>query len=91
MARLFDWLSFVPGKSTLVLLFEAARRRVAEQRDDIGDLPNARIESATEELNQIANDVRDAQLASEASRPTLPPLPLVPSCDANKQRQGGIE
>ena len=59
------WLSFVPSKATLVLLFKAARHRVTEQTDDIDKLPNSRIESATEELNQIADDVRDAQSASD--------------------------
>lgn len=55
------WLSLVPCKATLVLLFKAARRRVATQTGDIEALPNARIISATEELNQIADDIREAQ------------------------------
>jgi hypothetical protein len=66
------WLSFIPGKATLVVLFKAAKRRLTEQTDDIAELPNARIVSATEELNQIADDVRDAQTAPEASPSTVP-------------------
>jgi hypothetical protein len=54
-----SWLTFIPGKAVLVGLFKAARRRVTEETEDVGDLPNARIVSATEELNQIADDVRD--------------------------------
>ena len=54
-----SWLNFIPGKTVLVGLFKAARRRVTEETEDVGDLPNARIVSATEELNQIADDVRD--------------------------------
>ncbi len=57
------WLSFVPNKATLVLLFKTARRRVAAQPGEIEELSNARIASATEELNQIADDIRDAQPA----------------------------
>jgi hypothetical protein len=54
------WQPFVPGKATLVLLYRAAQQRMAEQTNDIADLPDWRIISATEELNQIADDVRDA-------------------------------
>jgi len=55
------WLSFAPGKSTLVLLFMAAKRRVIEQTDGVADLSDERISSATEELNRIADDVRAAR------------------------------
>jgi hypothetical protein len=71
MHRLSDWLSFIPGTSTLVLLFKAAKRRVSEQTDEIAQLPKARIASATEELNQIADDIRDAQATTEASPSTF--------------------
>ena len=59
------WLAFIPGKATLVVLFNAAKRRLSEQTDDIAEHPDARIVSATEELNQIADDIRDAQDAPE--------------------------
>jgi len=72
---------FVPDKATLVLLFEAAKRRLAEETDDIAKLPDARIESATEELNQIADDVRDANAAPEgpANIPRTDPGDDVPT------------
>lgn len=58
---IMHWRPFIPGKATLVLLFMAAKRRLTEQTDDIAELPNARIITATEELNQITDDIRDAQ------------------------------
>ena len=70
------WLS---GKATLAQLFTAAKRRVLEQTDDIANLPKARIVSATEELNQIADDVRDAQAARKASPSTVPAPEASPS------------
>ena len=54
-----SWLAFIPGKTVLVGLFKAATRRVTDETEDVGNLPNARIVTATEELNQIADDVRD--------------------------------
>jgi hypothetical protein len=65
------WRHFIPGTSTLVLLFQAADQRLTEQTDHIADLPDARIVSATEEMHQIANDIRDAQPMSEASSSTV--------------------
>ena len=62
---------FIPGKATLALLFTAAKRRMAEQSDDVAELPTARIVSATEELNQIADDVREAKTSPEASPSTV--------------------
>jgi hypothetical protein len=61
------WLSLLPSKATLALLFTAAKWRVAEQSDDLAELPTARVVSATEELNQIADDVREAQALPETS------------------------
>ena len=65
------WHSSISGKATLVTLFKAAKRRVTEQTDDVAKLPNARIDSATEELNQIADDVREAEASPEASPSTV--------------------
>jgi hypothetical protein len=61
------WHNFIPGTSTLVLLFKAAKQRLTDQTDDVAELPDARIASATEEMHQIANDIRDAQPMREAS------------------------
>ena len=56
-------LEYIPGRGTLLLLFEYAKRRVERHTDGAGKLSKARIVSATEELNQIADDVRDAEAA----------------------------
>lgn len=77
------WLSFIPGKSTLIVLFNLAKRRLAEHTDDVAELPDARIVSATEELNQIADDIRDAHDASEE-------LPLaIPTLDTSEHSAPG--
>ena len=59
------WIPYIPSRSTLALLFEAAKSRVAKETSDIRELPTARIISATEELNQIADDVRDLHTKPE--------------------------
>ena len=64
--RDMSWLSFVPGKTTLVLLFHAAQQRLSGQILNVAGLSDARLASATEELNQIADDVRDAKDAHDA-------------------------
>jgi hypothetical protein len=57
------WRPFIPGKATLVRHFKAAKRRLAVQRKAISGLPNMRIVTATDELNQIVDDIRDAPKA----------------------------
>jgi hypothetical protein len=56
-------LSYVPRKSTLLLLFKAARVRLMANSENLGSLPDSRIASATEEINQISDDIRDAKAA----------------------------
>ena len=56
-------------KEKLVLLFEAARRRLTRQTGDIAKLPNERIATATKELNQVTYDIREAQPPPEVSMP----------------------
>jgi hypothetical protein len=53
-------LSYIPGKSTLLVLFNAARVRLMANSENVGSLPDARIASATEEINRISDDIRDA-------------------------------
>lgn len=55
------WRPVVSRKENFVVLFKASKRRLAGQTDDIARLPSARIVSATVELNQIVDDIRDAQ------------------------------
>jgi hypothetical protein len=63
--------AFIPCKANLVLLFKAARRRLSTQAGDVGKLTNARIVTATVELNQLTDDIRDAQRPSQK-----PPLAI---------------
>jgi hypothetical protein len=55
------WLSYIPGHSTLVLLDKAARARLMVTSPDVGALPDERIASVTEEMNQISDDILDAK------------------------------
>jgi hypothetical protein len=79
MPWLSYWLSSI--KAGAILRFKFAKRRVTTQTDEIGDLSKARIVSATEELNQIADDVRDAKAAADTSPSTVLPQPLTPPPD----------
>jgi hypothetical protein len=64
-----------PRKVALVLLFEAARRRLAGQRGDVAELPNTRIATATKELNRVTQDIREAQGSPEAPAPVIQTKP----------------
>ena len=70
-AQTMRWRSFIPSKATLVRHFKAAKRRLITQRKAIAGLPNARIVTATDELNQIVDDIQDAPGASKK-----PPLAI---------------
>ena len=60
------WRPSIPRKAALAALFRAARRRLTDQTGDVAELPNARIITATKELNQITNDIRGAQAPEQA-------------------------
>jgi precorrin-4 methylase len=64
--RVMNWHLTIPRKASLALLFRVAKRRLTEQTDDVAELPNARIITATRELNQITNDIRGAQAPEPA-------------------------
>jgi hypothetical protein len=64
-----NWRPSTPRKHSLVMLFKAARRRLAGHAGDIAELPCTRIATATMELNHITDDIRDARDAPEE----LPP------------------
>jgi hypothetical protein len=68
-------LSYIPGRSTLVLLFNAARVRLMSYSARIDSLSDTRIESATEEINQISDDIRDAKVISPIDRAHASHLP----------------
>jgi hypothetical protein len=59
------WCPVTPRKANLVLRFKAAKRRMTTQTDNVAELANTRIATATVELNQIVDDIRDAQDAPE--------------------------
>ena len=61
----------------MVVLFEAARRRLAKQRGDVAELPNTRIVTATKELNQITDDIREAQGPPGAPAPVIQKKPTL--------------
>jgi hypothetical protein len=54
-----------PRKKSLVLLFEAARRRLARQPGNIAELPNARIVTATADMTRVSEELRRAQPLTE--------------------------
>lgn len=66
-----------PRKGALVLLFEAARRRLGRHSGGVAELPNARIVTATKELNQVTDDIREAQGPPEAPAPVIETKPTL--------------
>jgi hypothetical protein len=63
-------LYYIPRKSTLLSLFKAARVRLAANGEQARRLSGTRIASATKEINQISDDIRDAK-GSGSSRDHL--------------------
>jgi len=54
-------LYHIPRKSALLSLFKAARVRLAANGEQARRLSDTRIASATKEINQISDDIRDAK------------------------------
>jgi hypothetical protein len=52
---------YIPRKSALLSLFKAARVRLAANSEQARRLSDTRIASATQEINQISDDIRDAK------------------------------
>ena len=69
------WLPYKTAKAVLLLLFKRATRRVAGQTEEVAKLSNARIETATEQLNQVADEIRDAPAESKEPLPTHRQVP----------------
>ena len=57
MASLF----YIPANSTLLLLFKAARARLIATSENLGSLSDVRVALATEEMNRISDDIRQAK------------------------------
>lgn len=55
-------LSYIPRKATLLLLFDKAVWRLVDSTADISQLSEARLMAMTEELNRIADEIRDASI-----------------------------
>jgi hypothetical protein len=53
-------LPYVPRKSTLLVLFKAARVRLMTACESIGLLTESRLASITEEMNRLSDDIREA-------------------------------
>jgi hypothetical protein len=53
-------LAYIPRKSTLLVLFKAARVRLMAACENIGLLSESRLASITEEVNRLSDDIREA-------------------------------
>lgn len=58
------WLPHFPPSATLVMLYGLARRRFSRNTEDPANLSDARLRSATQQLNAIAEDLGDAGKAA---------------------------
>jgi hypothetical protein len=56
-----DWPMYVPSSSTLVILFKIARARLMASSHNARMLTDDRLISATEEMNRISDDIREAE------------------------------
>src|SRR5205085_9467529 len=54
-------MAYIPRKSTLLLLFDKPVWRLVDNSDG-SQLSDARLVAATEELNRIADEIRDASM-----------------------------
>ena len=68
-------LYYIPRKSALLSLFKAARLRLAANGEQARRLSDTRIASATKEINQISDDIREAK-DSGSSRDHVAATPL---------------
>jgi hypothetical protein len=55
-----NWPTYTPSSSTLVILFKIARARLMASSHNVALLTDARLISATEEMNKISDDIRGA-------------------------------
>jgi hypothetical protein len=55
-----SWPTYAPSSSTLVILFKIARARLMASSHNVALLTDARLISATEEMNQISDDISAA-------------------------------
>lgn len=58
---IMNWPAYSPSSSTLVLLFKIGRARLVASSRKAALLTDARLISATEEMNKISDDIREAE------------------------------
>ena len=58
------WSTYVPSSSTLVILFKIARARLMASSHNVALLSDARLISATEEMNKISDDIGAGEQAA---------------------------
>jgi hypothetical protein len=56
-----NWISYIPRKSTLLLLFETAQTRLLAISENADSLSHARLASAIAEIDQISDDIGKAR------------------------------
>ena len=59
-----NWISYIPRKATLLLLFETAQTRLLAISENADSLSHARLASAIAEIDQISDDIGKARGAS---------------------------
>lgn len=59
-----SWPTYVPSSSTLVILFKIARARLMASSHNVALLSDARLISATEEMNKISDDIGAGEQAA---------------------------
>ena len=77
-----DWPMYVPSSSTLVILFKIARARLMASSHNAAMLTDDRLISATEEMNRISDDIREAENQAALRRAEAQPGRIRWSSDA---------
>jgi hypothetical protein len=63
-----NWISYIPRKATLLLLFETAQTRLLAISENADSLSHARLASAIAEINQISDDIGDGKARGASAR-----------------------
>jgi hypothetical protein len=80
-------LAYIPRKSTLLVLFKAARMRLMAVSENIGALSDSRLASITEEINRLSDYIRDATTGTSVRDGAAP---RVNELAAREARQPGV-
>ena len=63
-----NWISYIPRKATLLLLFETAQTRLLAISENADSLSHARLASAIAEINQISDDIGNGKARGASAR-----------------------